>query len=68
MIMKTWNLRLEELEARVVPSELVTPGSGLVDQDPNEPGLQKEEGLPPQSEQDRPFNEQQGEFTPIGND
>ena len=66
--MKTWNLRLEELEARVVPSLIVEPGSGMVDQDPTRPGLQQEEGAPPQSEQERPFNEQQGEFTPIGND
>ena len=66
--MKTWNLSLEELEARVVPSLVVEPGSGLVDQDPSRPGLQKDESAPPQSEQERPFNEQQGEFTPIGND
>jgi hypothetical protein len=66
--MKTWNLSLEELEARVVPSLVVTPGSGLVDQDPSRPGLQQDESAPPQSEHEPPFNEQQGEFTPIGND
>ena len=65
--MKTWNLSLEELEARVAPALVVTPGSGLVDQDPSQPGLQKDESAP-QAEQERPFNEQQGEFTPIGRD
>jgi hypothetical protein len=67
--MKTWNLSLEELEARIAPALTVIPGeSGMVDQDPNQPGLQQEEGVPPQQEGERPFNEQQGEFTPIGND
>ena len=66
--MKTWNLSLEELEARVAPALVVTPGSGMVDQDPSQPGLQKDESLPPQLEQERPFNEQHGEPTPIGID
>ena len=66
--MKTWNLSLEELEARVVPALVVTPGNGMEDQDPSQPGFQKEESLPPQVGEDRPFNEQWGEETPIGRD
>ena len=68
--MTKWNLSLEELEARVVPGLVVSPGNGVEDQDPTQPGLQKgDSDVPPQAGgEERPYNEQHGEETPIGND